>query len=295
MIDYRYSNLSLALRDKGSPLRQLLASNYPNTRAVQAEYRAAEPTILVEGGDANPGTLGAAFDLAMRFELNPLYDADLARAAFRGNLQMVNEIDAVIVAAQVASGIGDHGTVHRASWALALLTEVYRVGPMPGSPLLELRASGSFTAQKLLDLAPADAVRQLDSLAEIARTAVLPQLEGPLHLGPTFDGSALCAADADVIANGFLLDFKTSLGAKVARPGGRSDRLDLTDLYQLVSYALFDYSDTYRIRRVGIYSARFGHLVSWDLLDLLETLAGTTVSVEEARQEVWAALGGTNS
>ena len=108
----------------------------------------------------------------------------------------------------------------------------------------------------------------------------------------TFDGSALCAADADVIANGLLLDFKTSLGAKVARPGGRSDRLDLTDLYQLLSYALFDYSDTYRIRRVGIYSARFGHLVSWNLAGLLETLAGTTVSVEQARREVWAALGG---
>ncbi len=293
MNKYRYSNLTHALNDKQSPLRQLLETSYPNTRATQAAYRAAEPTLLVEGGVANPGTVGAAFDYAMRFELEPLYDADLARAAFRSHPATVNEIDAVIVAAQVASSIGDRTTVYRAAWALALLTEVYRVGPMPGSPLLDLKATGGFTAQNLLALAPADAVRQLGSLAEIARTSVIPKLERPLYLGPTFDGSTLCAADADVIANGFLLDFKTSLGAKVARPGGRSDRLDLKDLYQLVSYALFDRSDTYRIRRVGIYSARFGHLVSWDLADLLEALAGTTVSVAEARHEVWAALGGS--
>lgn len=289
MAPYLYSNLTAALRDKNSPLRVLLRTELPNTRVVQAEYRKDGPEILVEGGTANPATVGAAFDYAMRFELDPLYDADLAKSAFRNRPAIVAEIDAMVSAAQVAIRTGDQETVYRASWALALLTEVYRVGLMPGSPLLELR---SITAAGLIGLAGKDALRQLSALTELARLELVPFLEGPYHLGPTFDGSVLCAADADVIASDLLLDFKTSLGAKVSRPGGRSDRLKVLDLYQIVSYALFDHSNTYGVNRVGIYSARFGHFVSWDLVTLLNVLAGASVSVRELRAQVWAALGG---
>ncbi|KQQ68461.1 hypothetical protein [Microbacterium sp. Leaf320] len=292
MTIYRYSNLSAALRDKDSPLSTLLRTTLPNTRVVQAEYRKSEPELLVDGGSANPGTVGGAFDYAMRFELSPTYDGDLAKSAFLGFPTVVAEIDALIVAAQAARGNGDQETVYRASWALALLTEVYRVGLMPGSPLFELASPEAMTAKNLLGLAGEDALRQLRSLTEVARRALVPNLNGPYRLGPTFDGSTLCAADADVIAADLLLDFKTSLGAKVSRPGGRSDRLDVTDLYQLVSYALFDRSNTYGIGRVGIYSARFGHLVSWDLQQLLDTLAGTPIKTQALRDQVWLALGG---
>lgn len=292
MTGYRYSNLSAAIRDKQSPLRKWLSEELPNTRVIQAEYRADEPPIIVAGGDANPGTLGSAFDFAMRFELNPLYDADIARSAFWSFPEVIAEIDAVIIAAQVARGVGDRETLYRAAWALALLTEVYRVGLMPTSPLLELRATGSLDAQHLLEVAPDDAVRQLRALVPLAVDVVQPSLKAPLALGPVFDGSALCAADADVIANGLLLDFKTSVGVKVDRPGGRADRLDLNDLYQILSYALFDFSDSYKIRRVGIYSARFGHLVTWDLRTLLEKLAGRTLDLSAARARVRQVLRG---
>ncbi|MFV0372713.1 hypothetical protein, partial [Microbacterium sp.] len=278
-------------RDKASPLRQLLDQKFPNTRAVQSGYRSSEPILLVEGGTANAGTLGGAFDYAIRFVLNPMYDADLARSAFRGAPDLIAEIDAVIVAAQVATGIGDRETLYRASWALALLTEVYRVGWMPGSPLLDLRAKSQLDAAHLLDLAQPDAVRQLSQLRSIADAKLVPEIGPPLVLGPTFDGSLYCAADADMVANHLLLDLKTSLGAKVNKPGGRADRLDLLDLYQLVSYALFDFSDRYAIRRLGIYSARFGHLVTWNLSDLLEELAGHPVEVAHARALVRTALG----
>lgn len=122
----------------------LLTALFPYTRRVQAEYRASKPRLRIEGGSSNPGTLGAAFDYAMRFELDPLHDAVLARRAFLGDVDAVANIDAVIVAAQIAQSAGDPTTVYRASWALALLTEVYRVGFMYGSPLLELRADGTF-------------------------------------------------------------------------------------------------------------------------------------------------------
>lgn len=194
--------------------------------------------------------------------------------------------------ASVLMGISDGG----AEWRVCLSgpTRSWRAprGLMYGSPLRELRDDGTFDAMHLLELAPPDAIRQLGELVEIANAELIPHIGGPYVLGPTFDGSGLCAADADVIASGFLLDFKTSLGSKVSRPGGRSDCLKLKDLHQLVAYALFDYSDSHRIHRAGFYSARFGHLVSWELAELLETLAGRPVDIADAREQVWRVLGG---
>ncbi|MFD8769701.1 hypothetical protein [Microbacterium oxydans] len=189
----------------------------------------------------------------MRFELSPAFDARLARAAFIDGTDALANIDAVSISAQVARVIGHRTTVYRASWALALLTEVYRVGMMHGSPLRLLQDERAFDAMHLLELAPRDATRQLREFAEVASAELLPHIQGPYTLGPTFDGSELCAADADVIANGILLDFKTSLGTKVSRPGGRSERLKLKDLHQVVAYALFDYSDSYLIHWVGLF------------------------------------------
>ncbi|MEV4736313.1 MULTISPECIES: hypothetical protein [unclassified Microbacterium] len=289
---YRYTSLTAAIGDRTSPLRQLLTAEFPNTRLIQAEYRAARPTLRVEGGSSNPGTLGGAFDYATRFRLDHSYSADLARLAFLGDENDLANIDAVIVAAQVAQSIGDRSTVFRASWALSLLTEVYRIGLAGGSPLAALLKDATFDAMHLLELAPEDAIRQLDSLVTLAETALIPNIAGPFRIGPIFDGSALCAADADIIAGDLLLDLKTRLGDKVKRAGGRSDTLRIQDLLQLVGYALFDRSDTYRIARVGIYSARFGRMVVWGLDELLEKLAGQPVDLSEMRERVWAVLGG---
>lgn len=289
---YRYSSLTAAISDRTSPLRQLLTKEFPNTRLVQAEYRAARPTLRVEGGSSNPGTLGGAFDYAMRFRLDHSYSADLARLAFRGDDDDLANIDAVIVAAQVAQSIGDRSSVFRASWALSLLTEVYRIGLPGGSPLAALRKESVFDAMHLLDLAPEDAIRQLESLTAVAETALIPNIVGPFRIGPIFDGSALCAADADIIAGDLLLDLKTRLGDKVKRAGGRSDTLRIQDLLQLVGYALFDRSDAYGIARVGIYSARFGRMIVWDLDEMLEKLAGRPVDLSDMRERVWAVLGG---
>ncbi|RWZ59633.1 hypothetical protein ELQ92_12465 [Labedella populi] len=189
---YRYTNLTSAMADPNSPLRQLFDRLFPNTRDVQAAYREGKPHLLVEGGTANPGTLGAAFDYATRFALDILYDAPLARAAFIDEPDTVSNIDAVITAAQIAQLIGDRTTVFRASWALGLLTEVYRIGLLSGSPLRDLIDAGRMHAQDLLESAPADALDQLSKMDAIARERLLPYLRHPLELGPTFEGSALC-------------------------------------------------------------------------------------------------------
>lgn len=292
---YAYSNLTSAMSDPRSPLRQLFDDLFPNTRDMQASYRQEQPRILIDGGTSNPGTLGAAFDYATRFELDAMYDVNLARAAFLHEPDTVSNIAAVNVVAQVAQAIGDRDTVFRASWAFALLTEVYRIGLLGGSPLRELVDAGQMQPQRLIDLAPQDAVAQMTTMDEVARSNLFPGLRGPYVLGPTFDGSVFCAADADVIAGGLLLDLKTGLGGKVMRPGGRADYLRIGDLRQLIGYLLFDHSDTYGIDRVGIYSARFGHLVTWSVADALEILAGRPVDLADVREQAWHALGGTSS
>lgn len=84
----------------------------------------------------------------------------------------------------------------------------------------------------LRDQAPAP----LRCLTETAREALLPYLRGAddLVLGPEFSGSTDLAADADVIADGLLLELKTNLGGRLTG-GRRSLLLDHEMLDQLLA------------------------------------------------------------
>lgn len=96
-------------------------------------------------------------------------------------------------------------------------------------------------------------------------------------LGPTFAlSSALGGADADLVADGLLLDLKASVTPRiVGRPA----------LWQLAGYALADTPDEHCIRRVGISALRWRRrwIVSLDYL--LASLAGLPVNVTELRNE----------
>ncbi len=295
MSDYVYRNLTSAVKDKNSPLRQYLNRRFPNTRPLQTAYREQCGALLVDGGDANAGTVGAAFDFLVRFALDADHQPLVAVQAFLDKPPLLSAIVGVVESAHSAvAGPEDVDRLARASWALALCTEVYRVGLMPGSPLLELLQGQQFNAPALLSLAPEGAMRQLRDLYTVAQERLLPMIlpAERLHLGPTFDGSTLCPADADLIHDGRLLDIKTHLGPKNARTGARADRLDLTDLYQVLAYVLFDRSDAYAIRSLGIYSGRYGALVTWPLSKALETMAGGAVDLAAEREVVWGLLGG---
>jgi hypothetical protein len=73
----------------------------------------------------------------------------------------------------------------------------------------------------------------------------------------------------------------------------RSDTVSLIDLYQLLGYLLFDRSDAFAIREVGIYSGRYGNLTKWDGKEFLNTRAGKEVQVDVEREHVWHLLGGS--
>jgi hypothetical protein len=110
----------------------------------------------------------------------------------------------------------------------------------------------------------------LDDLTALAPAAIADHADlraaRDVVLGPTFSHSrALGGADADMIADGLLLDFKSTADARVVRK---------EDLWQVIGYALADAGDTYRIRRVGISAVRWRRRWTRPLDALVVALGG---------------------
>ncbi|HVV12016.1 hypothetical protein [Amycolatopsis sp.] len=198
----------------------------------------------------------------------------------------------------VVGNDSDPELLMRGCWALALLTEVYRAGSraLMNSPLAPFyradadssRQQPAVTVDELLSLASPAALEQLAQLREVFEAILIPQLAaraGLWALGPWFAGSRLIGgADADLIASGLLLDLKTGLGSK--RPDGtRWCSLERKDLYQLIGYALLDFTDSYQITELGLFSARFGYCATWPIDKLLAELAGGPVDLAAARAD----------
>lgn len=294
---YRYVSLTAAIDDKSSPLRKYLDQNFPNRSALQAAYRSTRQPLLVAGGTANPATLGTAFDLSVRFILDSNHTPEVALHSFRSSSRRLRAIIDVIDRARAESNCRTtmaSEQLLRAAWALALTTGIYRGDP-PGSSPLSALGWRKFTSENLLALAPPNALLQLQQMHAVSVARLYPFLPNParrLSIGPTFASSQLCSADADLIIDGHLIDFKTRLGAPNSRTGVRADGLPSKDINQLLGYTLFDRSNSYRINRVGVYSARYGSLVSWPLTDFLRELSGREVDVSAERTKVWKLLGG---
>ena len=89
--------------------------------------------------------------------------------------------------------------------------------------------------------------------------------------------SPLGGADADVIADGVLIDFKASRARSV---------VSSTDIYQLVGYALADLYDWYGIRSVGIHALRWRKRWIISLEDLLRRLSGTDRPSPQERSQL---------
>ena len=180
------------------------------------------------------------------------------------------------VPARRAASDADPEHLARACWVLALLTEVFRRGPMVAAmgPLGRFQ-EGRSSADELLALAPPAALGQLAAFRQVFEATLLPRLAGAGGLGPTFTGSALIRADADLIAAGLLLDLKTS--SKLS--------LGITDLFQVIGYALLDFGDEYKLDELGIFSARYATRPPGASAALLEELAGGQVSLRATRQE----------
>ncbi|MFJ6154282.1 hypothetical protein [Micromonospora profundi] len=291
--------LTVALSNRASPARLFIQGRFGHWQDLQARYWESVGSLVVPGSKANPGTVGSAFDWMVRFMVHPRPDLRLAllgaripplRHAVRELARTLNysesgdSMGASRFTGPAAGSEVDHQLVARACWALALLTGLYWVGPTPGSPLMAL-APRSITAEKLLELAPPAALDELQALRTFAERSLLPSLSarrGAWALGPTFAGSSLMNADADLIAAGLLLELKTSLGSK-RRDGTRRSSLEAPTIMQLLGYVLLDLPDEFAVEAVGVYNARYAHLMTWRLPELLAEVAGRPVDLKEER------------
>lgn len=296
--------LTAEIANPRSPVRQFLNRRFSTgSREVQRRFREGIPALAVPGlprTDANPGTVGTAADWLLRFLLHPQPDLHLAMAgaaicehAGVRTIQALAEIATVLgvplpeaprtgtllFQGPSAGSTAPPEELHRACWVLALLTEAFRGGLMvvANGPLSQFR-SGKVTGAELLGIVPPPGLDQLAKFHDVFDTALIPELatrRGLWALGPTFDGSALINADADLIAARLLLDLKTSM--KPALP--------LTDLLQIIGYALLDFGDEFAIDTLGVFSARYSYLATWGLAALLEELAGHPINISDIRQE----------
>jgi hypothetical protein len=296
-----YRSLTGELDDIRSPVRQFLGERFSSgLREVQRRYREDAPARVIPRNEANPGTVGTAAEWLFRFLAHPQPDMRLALLGSSFVPQHLPGLALGVLDLSAALGLpeitsfspppGDPVTftgpvpgstvepelLARGCWALALLTEFYRAGPAraANSPLAQLPHAA---APDLLALATPAALDQLAQFRQVFETTLMPQLaawNGPWTLGPTFAGSALLAADADLIAAGLLLEVKTS---------AKKLSLSVLDLLQVIGYALLDFDDEYRLRAAAIFSARYAYLIVWELGALLDELAGHGISLPQVR------------
>ena len=106
----------------------------------------------------------------------------------------------------------------------------------------------------------------------------------PLAINPVFALSgAVGGADADVISDGLLIDFKTGKGRSL---------ISTIEIYQLIGYVLLDVDDSHRIRSIGIHALRWRSRWVIDLKELLCELSCQTRTLPDWRSMFASVLEG---
>jgi len=277
--------LTHQLDARGTPVREFFETRFPAaqfkpiSKAWRETVRAAEIACAPPEG-VNPGTIGTAFDYRARLCWAPiewettvaaggtmkvfgLGRADLGVLAFE-----LQEELARVASERCGEDLADEleERVSRCCYALALYEQFFRtLAAAASSPLLELGKRA--TIEDVLAIAPQAAVEDLSAMARLLCTSY-PELVGQeAVLNPRFDGSVeIRGADADVIVDRTLLELKTT----------RQDSFErVNHVYQLLGYALLDYSNQYKLQVVGVYLARRGLLVRWEIAELLSVCCDT--------------------
>lgn len=170
-------------------------------------------------------------------------------------------------------------------YALALFEEIYRAGPRPTSALLQLsREAGVAAILQIADDPWVDDLRRLSWLFYDEWYVPLTESSSSSPvLNPTFTGSGdVGGADADLIIDGCLIEFKATIEPKLER----------RTVEQLLGYALLDYDDRYGIGELGIYLVRQGVFVRWEIPWILNAISdGRGASLGSLRREFQQVLG----
>ena len=288
------NSLTAHLKCKVSPVRQFMESVFGATRKVSGPSNAAVRQLeTVDPGHRAYSTVGSAIDRRIRlyfpgaaeneaaggvtltgaYELWKLLDWDTGslHEFFEALKQFTSQIE---TGARPADA--DEDILCRFAVNLAWFDQSFRAGPrvLENTPLMQ---GDGPSVDDLLELVPTGWVDDLKVLSRRFFDAAQDRLGEPCHLGPTFDGSGCVGgADADMILGTSLIDVKTTVDPKVTRDG----------LWQILGYALLDFSDAYSLDTAGFYFARQGQFIEWPLVELARNCSGGAVeSWPTARDE----------
>jgi hypothetical protein len=277
--------LTHELAQRDSPVRRFFEEEFPAanfreiSKAWYAEVRHAEIVCPPPPGVA-AGTVGTAFDYRARMcwapiEFGKTVAALGARVAAKfGNadlrtlaLSVGQELEALAPEARRVEP-SDPGEVRvcQCCYVLALFEQFFRsLAARTASPLLDLPVTADI--ETILALAPLPAVTDIARMTEILCGRQPRLLDLPARLNPTFAGSAqIGGADADLIVDRTLIELKTT----------RQDRFERVDhIYQLLGYILLDYSEHFELDAIGVYLARRGVLVTWNISTLVSSCSTT--------------------
>jgi hypothetical protein len=129
-----------------------------------------------------------------------------------------------------------------------------------GMESMALKEIGSKKIEQMLDALSPALIDDVTAQSRLVRRQSFVTNSKNFVLAPTFDGSIdVGGADADLIVDGVLIDFKSTAKCK----------LTSAILRQLIGYWLLDYSDRYAVKRVGVFFHRYGALWTMDVAGLL--------------------------
>lgn len=296
-----WNSLTEELRSADMPLRLWFSEMLPNMTSSFVDFRkSVQHRCLEPPADVAAGTAGSAFDYLIRYRLGRDDPAELAIIGSamdprtRDYTARIIELSTTLLEVACRWRAVNRSEMQpppnilvQGCWILALFTELYRGVPYERSALrhVDLSRWGSSGVCPMPEFALED-LRQLFAAADKLLIPRLSERAGPVCVGPTFD--APIAADADLIKGYSLVELKASVGR---RSRGRTPRygLDARTLYQVVSYGLLGQRG-FEIKELCIFNARYSHIYSWLLSDLLKTLAGKPVSARDLADELVAFL-----
>ena len=181
-------------------------------------------------------------------------------------------------------GQQDEETLCRFWVVLAYFDQAFRTGPerLADSPLLRHRCPA---VEDLLSIAPREWVEDLAAQSRLFAERAGNRITQAHWLNPTFEGSNdVGGADADLITGSTLIDIKSTVNPKVGR----------LLLWQLLGYALLDYSNQYGIDGVGVYLSRQGHFLEWPVERLAQEISSREdISWDEAHSDFQHAISAT--
>ncbi len=289
------------LRYSASPISRFLAEHLPSIGRVVRDYqqRIGDLPRPVQPSDVRTpawSALGHAIDFRLRLSLGcplgnsvaagiaaigtdmPLRGAPspAARKALRAcGSALMTQVDRHLA----APGEFPNEYLARLCFVAAFYEDVYRTGEVRRYSMLA-SATADTTLDRLVSAVPGyvpgDIGRQMElSDRPFAQFRALPS--AMVTCGPEFAGSRdIGGADADFILDGLLLDCKATIMPR---------RLGSDEISQLAGYLLLDYPSEYGIRKVGLYLARQGAIIDWEVPEFLDLL-GATATLPTLRRKL---------